>query len=290
FLFFAGEVDLALQRIETALVTAEALLVPEALSQALNTKAVILFSQGRRHEGHGLARYALEVALEHDKPSAALRAYFNLADILGHLDRYEEAEAIVNDGIEFARRVGNRYWEWLLLGQGYSRYALGKWDELLARLEELPEDKWTEARQAVGMLVSIGVAANARRGNVEAARRIIEAAADWDASADVQERGSYHSGRASLFQAEGKPDHALEAARQSLAARETMGATQEYVKETFVVAVEAWLELGDLTGAEHELAYVEALPRGGSSQFLQAQTLRFKARIAAAHGEQARVE
>ncbi len=38
FLFFAGERDLALERIEVALDLAEALLLPEILSQALNTK------------------------------------------------------------------------------------------------------------------------------------------------------------------------------------------------------------------------------------------------------------
>ena len=61
------------------------------------------------HEGLALLRYALEVALEHDKPSAALRAYYNLADSLSQVDRYEEADATVRDGLALARRVGNRY-------------------------------------------------------------------------------------------------------------------------------------------------------------------------------------
>jgi tetratricopeptide (TPR) repeat protein len=92
FLFFAGDTEGAAQRLETALDLAEALWLPETLAQALNTKGVLLVSQGRGREALALMRYALDVALEHDKPSAALRAYYNLADTLGHGDGYEEAE------------------------------------------------------------------------------------------------------------------------------------------------------------------------------------------------------
>ena len=42
FAFFAGETELAVQRIEAALDIAEALLLPEVLSQALNTKGAML--------------------------------------------------------------------------------------------------------------------------------------------------------------------------------------------------------------------------------------------------------
>ena len=82
FLFFAGRHDIAMQRIESALELAEGLALPETFSQALNTKAILLVSHGRMLEGLALLRYALEVALENDKPTAALRAYFNLADSL----------------------------------------------------------------------------------------------------------------------------------------------------------------------------------------------------------------
>jgi tetratricopeptide (TPR) repeat protein len=290
FMFFAGDVERAMQRVETALEVAEALWIPEALSNALNTKSVILTSSGRRNEGLALLRYALEVGLEHDKPSAALRAYFNLGDVLCHLDRYEEAEHAVREGLEFARRVGNRYWEWNLIGQGYPLFALGKWDDLLARLAELPEDKWDEARQAAGVLVSIGVAANSHLGNLGEAARIIETLAEWQSSADVQERGSYHCGHALLLLAHGRASDALAEAREALGARETMGFTQEYVKEAFVTATEAALQLGDVAAAEAELETIESLPRGQRSQFLQAQVLRFRARVAATRGQAERVE
>ena len=68
FLFFAGERDLGLERIEVALDLAEALLLPEILSQALNTKGMILAGRERLQEALALIRYALEVALEHESP------------------------------------------------------------------------------------------------------------------------------------------------------------------------------------------------------------------------------
>ena len=68
----------------------------------------MLAARGRKREGLVLLRYALEVALEHDKPSAALRACYNLADCSAQADRYEEAADAVRDGLALARRVGNR--------------------------------------------------------------------------------------------------------------------------------------------------------------------------------------
>lgn len=72
-LFFSGDVEVAADRIEVALEIAEAEGLPETLSQALITKSIILIARARRLEGLALLRYALDVALEHEIPSAALR-------------------------------------------------------------------------------------------------------------------------------------------------------------------------------------------------------------------------
>ena len=61
FLFFAGHSERALERIETALDIAERLGLPEVLSEALNTKALLLDSRGRPREAMVLLRHALEV-------------------------------------------------------------------------------------------------------------------------------------------------------------------------------------------------------------------------------------
>jgi hypothetical protein len=54
----------------------------------------------------------------------------------------------------------------------------------------------------------------------------------------------------------------------------------EYVKEAFVVALEASLELDDVRKAEELLDLIDHLPPGHSPHYLQAQSLRYHARIA----------
>jgi len=284
FMFFAGEAEVALQRVETALDIAEALSVPEILSHALNTKAVIFTGRGRRLEALTLLRYSLDVALEHDKPSAALRAYYNLADTLCHPDRYEEAATTVREGLALARRIGNRWWEWQFLGQVYPFFALGEWDEAHALISELPEEKWPEVRGSwPGILTAATV--DTHRGLLEQAERIVRLCAQMENSADIQERSSYALARSNLLLMSGSAAEALHAAEAAFAAGKEMGITQEYVKQSFVAAVEAALELGDLEKAEELLGDVEALPLGRVSQFLQAHSLRFRARLGDLRGE-----
>src|SRR5207247_3956336 len=76
FHYFMGESDRSALRLEQALDMAEGLWLPEVLSQALNSKGalVLLGSKGRPEEGFALLRHSLHIALEHDIPTAALRA------------------------------------------------------------------------------------------------------------------------------------------------------------------------------------------------------------------------
>jgi tetratricopeptide (TPR) repeat protein len=280
FLFFAGEPDLAVRRIETALELAEALLLPDVLSQALNSKGMMLAARDRLQEATALLRYALDVALEADKPTAALRAYYNTADALQRADRYEEACAAVRDGLALARRVGHRWWEWNLLGQVYPLFAVGRWDETLAVTVELPADEWLDVRAISSGLASVGVLVHVHRGRHDEARRIVEAYRPLETSADVQEQAGYAFGRACLLLAQGEPAAALEAIDAALTVHEAMGSSSEFAKEAFALAVESALELGDVDKAEHFIAAVEALPPGRRPRLSHAQTVRFRARIA----------
>ena len=284
FLFFAGRHDVAMERIESALTLSEGLALPETFSQALNTKAVLLISHGRQLEGVALMRYALEVALEHDKPSAALRGYFNLADSLSQADRYEEAESAVRAGLAYARRVGNRYQELLFLGQSYALFALGKWDEALDWAAGLPED-WMSFRQVYSTVSSICVSVLVHQGNLEEAERVVALLDDFAASADAQERAGHACGRARLLLARGDAGEALRVAQTALDTSDEMGLAQEYVKESVVTALEAALELGDATRAQQLLALIDELPAGSLPQYFRAQSLRFRARLAALSGD-----
>ena len=290
FMFFAGQTDLALQRIETALEAAEALWLPEVFSNALNTKAIILSAFGRKREGLALLRYALEVGVEHDKPSAALRAYYNLADTLCDMDVYEEAAGFVRDGLALAGKVGNRWWEWNLLGLGYPFYSLGDWDELQAMRSSLREEDWLDARLAFGATLSSGVPVSVHRGELEEAERVVTLFAELETSADVQERAYHGCAKSTLLLARGMATEALEIADASFETRSAMGVTHQAVKESFVVAVGAALNLGELTKAAELLATVDVLPQGEPARFYRAQSSRFHAQLAARRGELDEVE
>jgi hypothetical protein len=266
--------------VEYALQVAEDLVLPETISHALNTKGIVLFTHGRATEGIALVRLALDVALEHDKPSAALRGYYNLADTNGQLDRPHESAELVREGLSFARRVGNRYWEWSLLGFAYQLFVLGDWDEVLAREEGLPREDWRQARIAFASLLTPIVPILVHRGQVEEAEARVQRFAELEASADQQEQGQVHFWKATLLLAEGRYDEALRNAEIALETRHANGIAYEAVKESWVVAVEAALRMDDLARAQELFAIVEALPPAASPRFLRAHSWRFRARLA----------
>jgi class 3 adenylate cyclase/tetratricopeptide (TPR) repeat protein len=284
FMVFAGQGDLALERLERALEISELLLLPETLAQALNTKGVLISARGHKTEGLGLTRNALDVALEHDKPSAALRAYYNLADLSVQLDRAQEAAEYAADGLALARRVGNRYWEVAFLAFAYPLCALGDWDTVVAREQGLLEEDWTRARLAFATFLTAIVPVRVNRGQLEAAMPNAQLLAELEESADLQEQAQVHCAKATLLLAEGRHAEALRSAEASLATRDAMGIAYEAVKESFVVAVEAAFALEDVAHAEELLGLVEQLPPGDSPRFLRAHSARFRARLAARRG------
>jgi len=258
---------------------AENLALPEVLAQALTTKGVILFSHGRRLESLALVQFGLQLAIEHDKPSAALRASYNLADMLSQNDRYREAADVVRDGLAQSRRVGNRYWELGFLGHSFMFLASGEWDEALAMAAELPSEEWEQTRQAFIGVPFLQATVGAHRGTPEHAVSVVDRFRAMGESADVQERAAYTLANARLALSHGNPADALVMAEQAFAVNTDFGYASEIVKEAFVVACEAALALGDTARLEKQLSDVEGLPTGRSSAFLRAQALRFRAHL-----------
>jgi class 3 adenylate cyclase/tetratricopeptide (TPR) repeat protein len=285
FMFFNGDFDKARQRIETALDLAEALQLPEVLSEALNTKAVMLTSRGRLTEATILVRHALELALEQDKPSAALRAYNNVADQLGQTDRYEEADQTLQEGLAYARKVGNRQWERSLISQTYPAFALGDWDRVVEEVPNFLVEDLGSARIALSAMLIGAVCVYVQRGEIEAAEAIVAHVPELATGADAQERASYAAAKSLLLLSAGDFDQALSVGLDGFAHREAVGVGAEYMKEVFATTVEAALRLHDHAKAEELLEIAESLPPGRSPQALQAQSSRFRARLAAERGE-----
>jgi class 3 adenylate cyclase/tetratricopeptide (TPR) repeat protein len=291
FLYFNGQNEMAMERIETAIDIAEGLLLPEILSNALNTKAVMLYSsRGRVQEGYALLKYALEIALENDLPSAALRGYYNLADLECQSDQYTNAPERIDAGLALARRVGNQYWEWNLLGQLFSYYALGEWDRAVEQAAQQPVEKVVDVRGAFLHYLLILPRIAIFRGDLEQAKRYIAIFPNPETSGDIQERASYFTARAIVLRAEGDAAGALEAAEQGFSFHQSLGLRTEVVKESFIEALEAALEIGDLGKAEELISVVEQTPRGQRPRYLEAHSLRFRARLSAARADDTAVE
>jgi class 3 adenylate cyclase/tetratricopeptide (TPR) repeat protein len=284
FMHFAGHLDVPMQRLEVALEIAESLMLPEVLVQALTTKAIVLTSHGRWNEALALLRFALETALEHDKPSAGLRASYNLADQLAQGDRYGESAETVRGALAQARRVGNRYWELSFLGQLYPFFALGEWDEAVAMMAALPLDEWEQVRGAFAGFPMIQGAIQSNRGRLDDAGQTLRRFETMAESADVQERASYGSALARLLLAQGQPREALEAAERTFDTRQFFGYGAETVKEGFVTACEAALALDEREKLNELVSLVDALPPGRATHFLRAHLLRFRAHLV--HGDE----
>jgi class 3 adenylate cyclase/tetratricopeptide (TPR) repeat protein len=289
-LYFAGETDAAAERIEVALDAAESLWLPEVMSEALNTKSLTLLARGRPQESLALLEYALKVALENDVPSAALRAYYNLAELSLQFDRLEDARAYIDRGLALARRVGNRRWERLTKAQVYPLMALAEWDELLARVSDLSLDDFHEDRAAFIFLLTDVPFIHVQRGAPDEARRCFESFEGAGDSADMQERAMHAAGHALLLNAEGRHAEALDAVQIALEAREDFGVGSEPFREGFPIALSAYLALDDVDGAAALLDLVERLPQGKVPHYVRAHGARFRARLAARAGDLDRAE
>ena len=290
FAHFAGDRNLAAERIETALTIAEQLDLPEIFSMALNTKGLIMNSAGRPGESRALMRHALAVALEHDKPSAALRAYNNLAEFEVDEDRCSSAQRVIDEGLLLARRLGNRYWEQIFLGAVYPRYALGEWSAALGAMAEV--GKWGEIdRTGFSQgYVAFGVAIHVHRGDLSAAQEMLATFDELAESSDVQERAEYAAAQAFFSLATGDPKTASEATRRILTLRHEMGSVDFRIKEAFAMAVEAALAMGDEAGAAELLEEVTVAGPTQRRHFFLAQGMRLRAVVSRSSGTSTRVE
>jgi class 3 adenylate cyclase/tetratricopeptide (TPR) repeat protein len=282
--FFKGEKDLAAERVDAALEVAESIPLPEVISQALNTKGIIQTSRGRPFEGFGLLRYSLEIALDNDMSSAALRAYNNLAELLVGRDRLAESLDHYQQGLALARRTGNSLWLNLLLEAiPYPLFMLGRWDEALERANELPD--WAGALELSALLTALPTICVNRddHATLERVRHIALSAVED--SGDVQKQGGRAALVAVVERAEGRPDSALASAKVALRAGLEMGTDSPLVRLGFSEAVDSSLDLGDLAETEQLIAVIDGLRPSEVWPSLRALRDRARARLMAARGE-----
>jgi class 3 adenylate cyclase/tetratricopeptide (TPR) repeat protein len=282
FQFFHGDFDRAWELLELGVSLAEAFLLPEITAQALNSCGVIALYRNRPETAQALYAHSLKIALEHDLPTAALRAYNNLGDGAVRRDRYEDALPSHESGLALARKIGSRRWEWqLLVEKSYVLLLLGRWDEALAALGEIPDSELA----ALPLPPQTAVEIEAGRGNVAEAKRAFVFLEHFADSIDLQQRGLYDATHAIVLRLEGDFEGALAAAERAFADVAALGTSHQTVKTGFVGAVEASLTLDRLDKAEAFITQVENLRPGEKPPFLLAHASRFQARLAAARGE-----
>jgi tetratricopeptide (TPR) repeat protein len=275
FLVLSRQYDLAAPRLELALELAEALRLPEVLSQALTSKSVLYTYRNRLEEARILLQGALERALAHDLHAAALRAYNNLAVTLESSDRYVEAVETSGQALELARKVGDRVWEVNFIGGPISGLVLlGRWDEAIARAGQYEENGGSQ-----GFALPV-VEAHCQRGNIEGARSLLKLNAHLSESEDMQASMGYLLAEAQVLRAEGKLAEALQAASGASASRDLLGSTFLFAKLGLVEALEAAFALGDTEKVRELIDDVDSLRPGERPPLLEAHAHRFRAKLA----------
>jgi class 3 adenylate cyclase/tetratricopeptide (TPR) repeat protein len=281
--YFRGESELADERVDVALALAERLWLPEILSQALNTSGVIALWKGRPETALGLVRHALELALEHDLSAAALRAYYNLCETLNRRDRYDEALLRYDEGLALARKVGNRRWEdYMLADSAYALLLLGRWQEASERLAEIAarELRGTQLLSYLFTFTELELA----RGRVVDVERGVALGAQFERSADVQDRCGFAAANAALLLAQGRFRDALATAQAAVEGVRVLGLSSQSAKLGLVAGIEAAFAIEDLDRAQELIELIETQPRGAAPMYLRAQAARLRARLLAARG------
>jgi predicted ATPase/class 3 adenylate cyclase len=272
----AGNLEQADEWTERALDLAEALELPETLTRSWITKAQIL--QPRRpQEARSLYALTLETALKHEEYAGASVASSNLSNLALYRDSYGESLAHLEQALELARRVGDRGNEWFAISEmTYALAMLGRWDEALVRLEEIPEDQLGVAAPLLSPLTG-PLEVYLHRGQLEEARRLLSRFDEFGHSSDVQARGCYEAGLAAVRLAEANPREALSAGTEAFGTREVLGIANQNPKLGFLHTIEATLALNDHAKADAILSTVEELPPGLRPPFLDALAQRFRA-------------
>jgi len=277
--FFTGNIERSAELTERALDAAEKLRLPDVLARAWGQKAMRLAAT-RPEEARGMYRMALDAALEHGLTSLAANALGNMSDLAFQRDRYADSLSHLDEQLALAGRIGNRRSMFFALSEKtFALTMLGRWDEALAVMSEIPEDVWGHDTNLLSPLSGV-LEIHLHRGKLEEARRIFALFQPLAQAGDLQLRGVIAAARAALMIAERDARAALAESEEAFAGRSTLGLGSQDVKLGFLHALEAAIALGHREKAVELLTVVEAQPAGLLPPFLAAEARRFRALLA----------
>ena len=266
----AGLAESDTEPVERAIELAEQLRLPAVLSEALNTRGT--FMVGRRPEhARTLLEGALRIALEHDLPRQAMRAYFNLSFACECADL--DGSALDRKGMALARRLGDRQWERSFQVHLSSyEFLAGAWDEALRTADVM----WAGGESSGDSFVAAGrlIAAQVllRRGRLDEARQAIADSGIDERHREPQGLIAWSWTMASLRAAEGRYD---EAARLAAGSRTPPGtvAVHAWTYPLALVEAGARVDADDLAGLGELRGWLARVPVGlrpASAQALDA--------------------
>ena len=153
----AGDLTRAVETADASLVAAERQGLTLVIAEGMITKGTALGDLGRLREGVALLQGALELAIEHELPTAELRARTNLSHLTWDDDPAAQL-ANLRAGFEKARRLGNRGWAVVLIGNLFDVLrATGDFDGALAALDSLDLEGLPFQQQVTLQLVRMTV-------------------------------------------------------------------------------------------------------------------------------------
>ncbi len=284
--FLRGEMSEVGPMAEVALDIAEKQWLPEVLSEATNTKAVVAIWYDHPEEAFALFEHARKLALDTDVPSAALRAYGNLGESLARRDRLEEAYDTYREAIALARRAGNRQWEgYMTIEISYVQMLTGRWDEAEAASAERRGAPGEPERGAADTFLSSMPEIYAARGEVDRVAAMVEDYRLTTADDDVQGQGVLRWANGLLALLRGDHRTALDEGLGAMATRATLGLGFQGAKQGFVLALEAALTGGMPDQAGEIMGLLDSLPRAQVTPYYHAHRHRMRARLGAAQGD-----
>jgi class 3 adenylate cyclase len=279
--YFAGERELAFEAVEVALDMGELLRLPEVLAEALTTKGTLIYH--RPHEARALLQEAIRIARSHDLAQALLRAQFNFSGLALEHDRIGDAQETLVEALAYARLRGDRTWEVAVAGQlGETLVLAGEWDEAWRLLDPLRPASLHGFGASLRLTPTIDLLV--ARGYLAEARALLEEVVELGDSSDIQTRGLYVACEASVCLAEERYADALAASRRAFEIRLALNQTH-YDGFSYGIAIDAALGLRDLEQATALLEELEARAASERRPFLEAQSARVGAKIAAQRGE-----
>jgi len=272
--------------LERAIDIAETLMLPEVLSNALNTKALMTLAMtGHREEARSLLLGALRVALDAGETHSALRAYFNLSFERQGLD--DHSHGYDRDGLALAERTGDRQWQrHFLVHTSQAALEVGDWDEVLRISFEVAEGASGPERDVfVRSILLTRAHVQARRGDVAAARDTLDAANLDDSTVDEQVRAFLWATRAEVLAAESRYADAAVAAHKGWDRLDALGLGHPATKASIVLGTWSGLRAGDPAPARSALETLEHDLLGRRSPRLRAHRALLRAMLAADPGE-----